>query len=50
MKTINKKVGGQLGHQGLTLKMVLTTEHNHVHDVDACSRCGDATDTIRIKI
>lgn len=35
-----RKIGGQKGHRGYTLKMVQKPDHTIVHPVDQCEECG----------
>jgi len=39
-KPSDKKAGGQPGHEGTTLKMVLVADEVVVHRVKACGGCG----------
>ena len=51
-KTDNKKIGGQVGHKGNTLKQINDPDIIQEHKADACVACGDslqdtaATETI----
>jgi transposase len=38
-KPVGKKSGGQLGHDGHTLKMVSTPDHTIIHHLSACPCC-----------
>jgi len=41
-----RKMGGQKGHAGKTLKLSANPDHIEVHDIEACPKCGCAVDAV----
>ena len=44
-----RKSGGQIGHQGETLKMVAEPDHIKVHEVRHCPACGEDLQAVAVE-